>query len=345
MHSMYNRVMTSEHSTPPPELTVAVSPLLLAGRSPAAMSSLLLADKVVTFLPSSLLGSLEDVEVLKAQYPSSFDAVARMMWSTPMVHAGVIDASVAGEPCHKYLGAMLNWAQTEPSLRELHEDLASKLSESSHGFWELYCKNLAGGNGHPMAFMAVESALGYFALRHKLVVAHDRVLPLAIDPTMSWRQGDLATEFFRYTVPVLRNATAEQILAARDILADELNPFRMELLRLEALAADGSPREIQSLVATHLLPKLDEYRRAFMSRRSLFLSAQEGLEKDAAVAAVALGTALVGGAPLWASSLGAAATALATFGLRYRQMGLKADQSQRETTLGFLCEFERPRKS
>lgn len=216
----------------------AVSPYHLTTREPPAMAALLLAERAVTFLPSPR-GSREQIELAAASSPEYVRFMETWSWSMPLWERGVLTSAL--DDGDDALGDMHTaWQQLADDERysPLRPLARRGLFESQGEFLDAISRDLLRGGPDPGISLPLAAGVDRFAARRGLVVM--RSAPISIAQKA---EQCLGRRVFAFAAPMLAQASAERMLAVRDLLADELEELSLAIAEVSDLVANGSEPE------------------------------------------------------------------------------------------------------
>lgn len=231
----------------------AISPYHLTSREPAALAALLLAERVLTVLPTGP-GSVTKASVRAwlRDAPRYVRLLESWRWSGALWRAGVIrstldglDAADLADDARAAIAREDAWSPLRAfEHRDLHEP------EDRLDAW---CADLLKGGPDPGWCVPVVAGLDRFARAHGLVGVRSggRGARAVTPPSLTQRaESLLGRACFSVGVPVLLAAGGEVILRAREVLEPELVPLREAMA--QALGSDPGPeaREGQARVRT-----------------------------------------------------------------------------------------------
>jgi hypothetical protein len=199
-------------------MLVAVSPYHLTTREPAGLAAMLLADRVVTLLPASSRATAEQAAERSAGY---LDFVLSWEWSVPLWEAGTIVSVVDGEDPGADVRAAHARISSEGRFSGLRSLMRPELLESEEAYLDAVAKDLLKGGPDPAITVPLAAGLDRFALRRGAAVARSH--PSSVVQLAESRLGARA---FAFAAPVLLQASAARILAAREALEPELTELR-----------------------------------------------------------------------------------------------------------------------
>jgi len=211
---------------------LAISPYHLTSRELPAIGSLLLADRVMTLIPSPHRhGSLDDLRRAAHTVPEYYRFMDSWSWSIPLWNEGLIAApagELASEPVRHALAAV----RSSDRYAALRGFMREGLFSSEEHFLEWVARDVLKGGPDPGICLPLCAALDRFALTNGLVVA--RAAPTSVAQKA---EASLGTRAGAVVVPMLIQAHAERIMRARSLLACELGELAGALC--ESLCGEG----------------------------------------------------------------------------------------------------------
>ena len=240
-------------------MNLVVSPYHLTTREVPAMVALLLAEQVVTVMPTGP-GGRSEAERLAAAAPRYAKLIDSWRWSLPLWNAGVLAPGFGND----HPGRDIQTAHAEIFASDAWVSLRTVLEQRQHESPDRYLESLAHdllrGGPDPAFTVPVAAGLDRFASRHGALVS--RAAPVSIAQKLEMR---MVEPMASVVVPMILQGRGERVLDAREVLADELADLRNALCP-SALRADTG--------AT------DQLREAASRYRTAFESGQSGFEED-----------------------------------------------------------------
>ncbi|CAG0986890.1 hypothetical protein PHYC_02073 [Phycisphaerales bacterium] len=320
---------TAMTKAPDKPLVVTLSPESFVRRDAAACAAALLADKVVSLLPGIKPEVFFDV-----RYPATREFAERFAWAVQLSEFDVVTFEHQGDRTRDAYLWMEHFARSHPAYGRLFGQDYLDAAASNESYVEFLCKQIVSNEPHIGTHVVLDAGMDAFALKHGLLTFGSRATGRP-HGSMS-----VATVLAEYLVPVIRSATAEQILAAREILRDELHPLRLAIRNIADGCDPTDTRAVANAMAQSVLPRLEEYRSAFSSRKGKFLCLVDGIERDALTGLAALGAATFSGIPaITAAGAGLAITGV-TMGIRMARQAAAQSDFERNQMFGFLARFE-----
>jgi len=204
-------------------MVIAVSPYHITTREAPAMAAFLLAERVVTLVPTpadpETAGS---ARAAAARIPGYGEFMKSWAWTAPLWRAGVVTAEVGGEtPIGDMHGATARvhedegFAPLRPFMREhLYEDEAHYLGAVA--------ADLLKGGPDPGISLPVVAGIDRFATRLGLLVARPHAASVA-----QRAEVRMGRALFTVALPMLVQASAERLLHAREVLRDVGETLRL----------------------------------------------------------------------------------------------------------------------
>lgn len=329
--------MTKELSSPD-LLRVVLTPYDVYNRTPVALASCLLADNVISFLPVANVGCIIKDD-LHTQFPASVKTFVGFEWFMELGAHGITRPTINDRHASEFLPYYMNFIRNHDATAFMCDNLDPRVFGNEMEIMEAFAADLLDANGRSFFRVAMDASLMTFAMHHGAVVGLESTPPHEIRDVVSWPEGQAVTQVLKEVLPFIKTPTAEQILAARDVLKDELGPFRIAT-RSIAKRLESGDDDIEVLIGKELLPALRDYRSAFMSRRERFVHALSGTERDWAVGAMAFSASLISGLPIAAAPASALAGWATSVGLRYAQKAASDELKRRTHVFGFLAALE-----
>jgi hypothetical protein len=239
---------------------VCLSPYHLTTREPVAMASLLLADTVVTAMPTPD-GALtrQRVGAVAARVPQYLELMESWAWSVPLWSAGVIASEYRGiDPIEDVRRSLVSIG-TDDRYAPLRPLMHEALLESDDLALRRIAADLLKGGPDPGLAVPMASGLDAFARRFGLIAARAEAVSIA-----ARHESAQMRVVARAALPVVLRAGGQRLLAARADLEEVLDPLRdaidaAEPAVVRAAAAEYS--EAFALLREELLrPVADEPR-------------------------------------------------------------------------------------
>jgi hypothetical protein len=218
---------------------LAVSPYHITTREPAAIAAFLLARGVVTLRPTPFAGGAArgDLEAAVARVPRYLEFMNSWRWTMPLWEAGVVVAGVRGEDAVQDVRFVCDCIEADERFSRLRILMHPELWETEEGYLDAVARDLLKGGPDPGITVPLAAGIDRFAVRHGLAVA--RSAPTSVVQRAEERLG---RRIFACAVPVLLQASGERLLAAREMLEEELDDLRSameDLSQLDPVTANG----------------------------------------------------------------------------------------------------------
>ncbi|MBX3388810.1 MAG: hypothetical protein KF691_05085 [Phycisphaeraceae bacterium] len=206
-------------------MNVVLSPYHLTTKEPPAMAALLLAERVVTFIPSPLSGSdRESLGRAVTMSPGYLRFMDSWRWSTPLWESGVVcsafrDTDASGD-IHHVFGALANDDRFTPLRALLHEDLF----DDEKRYLDAVSHDLLKGGPDPGVSLPMSAALDRFACRNSLMV-------MRAHPTSVAQRAEekLCRRVVTIAIPGVVQADARRLMIYRKELHEPLSELREAL--------------------------------------------------------------------------------------------------------------------
>lgn len=295
-------------------MIVAVSPYHLTSREPPAMASLLLAGRVVTFVPGPAEATLDAVAGAAARQPLFHSFMESWRWTIPLWREGVIVSGLEGEDAGEDIRAARRAMQEgEGDLAPLRALAGEDPFEGDERHLAVIARDVLRGGPDPGVSVPVAAGLDAFACRHGLVVA--RADPSSVAQRC---EREMGRGHYAVALPVLLQASAARLLMAREVLSDSL-----AVLRGALGGGFETPEPVRAAA--------QRYGADFERARPFLLAPEEDDELPRVVEGAVTLSAME--LPLDAVLRSSAAAALETAGMRARGSGVVADASMVRTML------------
>jgi hypothetical protein len=248
-------------------MVLAVSPYHLTTREAPAMAALLLAERVVTLMPTPFEGAArEQVGRAVERVPRYLDFMKSWEWAAPLWEKGLVSSVFEGQDAVDEVRGICRRIQRDPALADLRSVMRPGLFDDEDGYLDAVARDLLRAGPDPGITVPVVAGLDRFAAKMGLIVVRPQAASVA-------QRAELrdARPVVSFAAPILLQADAEAILETRLALEDTLDGLRAALEALAArAAADDEPGE--SL--------LDEVRRSAREYSDAFgeLAAEGGLD-------------------------------------------------------------------
>ncbi len=199
-------------------MIAALSPYHLTTREPAAMVGLLLADQVVTMVPTPFEGAERShVEHAVARSPRYLALMESWRWSVPLWNAGVITGDINGEDAGVEVRAACARLRDDDRFAPLRLLMREGVFDDERSYLDAVARDLLRAGPDPAITIPVAAAMDRFAAVHGMVVM--RSFPASVAQRVE--QG-LAEKLFAFAMPVLLQASAGRVLEARDSLGESM---------------------------------------------------------------------------------------------------------------------------
>lgn len=211
----------------------ALSPYHLTTREAPAMAALLLAGRVYTLLPVPLEG--ESIEALRAALehaPRYRRLLNNWLLLAPLFDAGVISTLCDGEDPRAQVEHAAARIGAEDQWDALRQFSHAELFSDAEQYLDAFSADLLKGGPDPGIALPSCAGLDAFAVEHGLSVF--RSGPPATPASAATGSGSLAQQvearlgeqIFTVGLPILKQASARAILAARIALRPQLTALR-----------------------------------------------------------------------------------------------------------------------
>lgn len=206
-------------------MLMALSPYHLTTREAPAMASLLLGERVVTFMPG-VMG--EGAKARLGERARSSVRYARVMeswsWCLPLWRAGVIGSEERGDDAGGDIRAAWERVGSHDAYAALRPFMKPELAEDAEALLEAVALDVLKGGPDPAISVPLAAGLDRFATRHGLMVARASGASVAQKAEL-----ELATSRTTIVVPAILQGSGERVLEARSRLAGELSSLRRAL--------------------------------------------------------------------------------------------------------------------
>ncbi|MCW5776374.1 MAG: hypothetical protein KIS87_08055 [Phycisphaeraceae bacterium] len=212
-------------------MIAALSPYHMTTREPATIAALLLAERVVTMMPTPFEGvERPHVERAVSRSPRYLELMESWRWSVPLWNAGVITGDVDGEDAAGEVRSVCDRLRDDDRLAPLRLFMRESLFDDERSYLDAIARDLLRAGPDPAISIPVAAAMDRLAALHGMVVM--RSFPTSI--AQRAEQG-LAKKMFAFAMPMLLQASGERLLEAREGLGDSVT----ELGSLALSAANG----------------------------------------------------------------------------------------------------------
>lgn len=259
-------------------MIIAVSPYHLTTREAPAMAALLLAERVVTLVPSPAIGEGSGVSPVRAkraaaQVPTYAKFMQSWDWTEGFWRAGVLMAELEGASATRDMWDVSRQIADDEALASLRPFVKHDLYESEQQYLGAVAADLLKGGPDPGILLPVAAGIDRFACRHRMLVA--RATPSSVAQRA---EAKLGTSAIAFAVPVLLQADAARVLHAREVLSDVLGTLRDAVTNWESASTEGSRGSPGQTVPTgSIVSAAQAYSAAFRAR---FEDLAEGREDD-----------------------------------------------------------------
>ncbi|MEZ6317796.1 MAG: hypothetical protein R3B49_03430 [Phycisphaerales bacterium] len=217
--------MTGSLATVRP-LVLAVSPYHLTGREPAAMASLLLADRVVTMVPTPP-GEPDPTRARRTaeRVPRFVELVEAWSWSVPLWREGVVCAHHDGDDPALEVHRVATDITERDELTDLRPFLRHAPVVDDRHWLDAIARDLLKGGPDPSLVVPVVAAMDRLC-------AHAGLVAVRSTPTSLAEQAEsrLGRTLFRVAAPALVACSADRMLEMREALEAPLRALRRAIL-------------------------------------------------------------------------------------------------------------------
>lgn len=229
------------------------------------MAALLLTERVVTLLPGQGSGRGK-AERAAERLPSYMDFVLSWQWSVPLWEAGVVSGLEGGQSAEADVRAAHARIASEERFERLRGLMRPGLLETDEAYLEAVARDLLRGGPDPAITVPLAAGMDAFAIRCGASVARSH--PTSVVQVAESRLG---RRLFAVAAPVLLQAGAADLLAARAMLEDELTELRLAIggMTNPALRTNGHERMNPT---DRLASAAASYARAFDRQREELLA-------------------------------------------------------------------------
>jgi hypothetical protein len=246
-------------------MDLVVSPYHLTTREPAALAAMLLADRVITMLPTPLEGKAwGDVRGAAERVPRYMEFMQSWRWTIPLWKAGVIVPGLDGQEAVGDLRAVCERIDRDERLAPLRALMKAGLFEDHELYLDAVARDLLKAGPDPGITVPVAAGMDMFALRHGAMVARS-------DPSsvVQKAEAELGSQAFAAAVPVLLQADGEWILEVREMLKAPLQQLRRAFDRaIEQVGSEATAADVRAILAG----PAKAYADAFESQREEILA-------------------------------------------------------------------------
>ncbi|MEO1715643.1 MAG: hypothetical protein AAFR76_00910 [Planctomycetota bacterium] len=203
-------------------MIAALSPYLLTTREPAAMVTMLLADHVVTVVPSpDGVATRESVGLAAGSIPSYLELLESWSWSMPLWEAGVIASDFEGDDAIEDIRAALIQIETDDRFAAMRPLMHAALEDTGEVYLRRFADDLLKAGPDPAISVPVAAGLDRYAGRLGLNVVRGEPASVAAK-----QETGLMRTIARFAMPALMQAGGQRLLVAREELRDELDALR-----------------------------------------------------------------------------------------------------------------------
>jgi hypothetical protein len=216
----------------------ALSPYLMTTREPAAMIALLLADHVVTVVPSpDGVPTRAAVGEAAGTIPSYYELLESWSWSMPLWQAGVIASNFEGDDAIDDIRAALTQIETDDRFAAMRPLMHAALEDTGEVYLRRFASDLLKAGPDPAISVPVAAGIDRFAGRLGLSVMRGEPSSIAAK-----QETGLMRTVARFAMPALMQAGGQRLLVAREELRDQLDTLRDAV-------DDGSEPDMRSAAA------------------------------------------------------------------------------------------------
>lgn len=226
-------------------LVIVVSPYHLTSREPPALASLLLADRVVTLVPTPGGGvTPEGAHRAAATAPAFRRLVRSWEWAEELWRAGLIAGDLDGDDPAGELTAIAHEIADDPSLSPLRPLMREGVFDDPRAFLQAVGADVVKGGPDPGVSVPLACALDRLASRHRAWAARSPAVSVA-----QQAESPMGERLFALAIPVLVEAAARRILHAREVLRVELTDLRdaFEAVGRSAYSGERDPALVHEL--------------------------------------------------------------------------------------------------
>lgn len=246
---------------------LAVSPYHLTTREAPAMAALLLAERVITLMPTPFAGTDRSV-VAEAvgRVPRYLDLMKSWEWAGPLWEQGLISSVFESQDAVDEVREVCRRIQRDPGLAGLRAVMRPGLFDDEEAYLDAVARDLLRAGPDPGVSVPVVAGIDRFAARLGLIVARPEAASIAQRAEMQ-----VVRPIVSIAAPILLQASAEAILETRMALDDTISSLRDAIAALTAEVTEGGdrPEEGAELVRN----RAREYAAAFAD-----LAADDGLD-------------------------------------------------------------------
>lgn len=213
-----------------------LSPYLLTTREAPAMAALLLGERIVTLRPAPKRhADAGDLRHAARTSPSYLGLMESWRWSMPLWTQGLIAPQWAGADPADSVARAAAEIEADDDLAPLRGFMHTDLFDRPGELLERIARDILKGGPDPGLTIPMHAGLDTFGADHGLVVARASASSLA-----QRAEERLMEPLTRVVVPILTQASAEAILAARALLGPRLCALRGAMLEGGGALADAA---------------------------------------------------------------------------------------------------------
>jgi len=190
------------------------------------MAALLLADRVVTILPTPEVGmtasAMREAVTRAPKYARFMESWA---WSMPLWRSGLVSSSVDDDDAASDVRAISERIERDEAFAPLRAFVRAGWSDEPGRFLDAVAADLLKGGPDPAISTTLAAGLDRFAARHRLIVARSEASSVA-----QRAEARLGRALFAFGVPLLCEAEAGRVLHIREELAPALARLRDSLM-------------------------------------------------------------------------------------------------------------------
>jgi hypothetical protein len=267
-------------------MLAALSPYHLTTREPAAMAALLLAERAVTFMPAPR-GSREAIEQAAAASPEYLRFMETWAWSMPLWQKGVLGSGLNGDSALEDMHTAWKQLADDERYAPLRPLARTGLFETQREYLDAVSRDLLKGGPDPGISLPLAAGIDRFAARLGLVVM--RSAPTSVSQKA---ESLLGRRVFAVAVPILVQASAEKLLAVRELLAAELEELARAIGDVAAAVSRAQDVSDDPELVARVEQAARAYSHAFECDRETILSSDKHdlhvIERMASLTAVRL---------------------------------------------------------
>ncbi|HEX8878240.1 MAG TPA: hypothetical protein VF777_15950 [Phycisphaerales bacterium] len=249
-------------------LDVVVSPYHLTTREAPAVAALLLASRVVTFLPTPLSGAEKDeFQRAIAISPRYLKFMDSLRWTMPLWDRGVIASAHRGQDAGREVRHVCDVLVADDRYATLRALTRHDLFEDEKRYLDAVSHDLLRGGPDPGISLPVAGGIDRFGARHTLAVCRSHATSIA-----QRVEDRLARRLLAIAIPSVLQGDAERIDLIRDELEEPLDELRAALTNAIAAAY----RDVEEPVDRETIAEVEfasrAYTTAFEERRAEFVA-------------------------------------------------------------------------